>query len=83
MPFIRTIPPRQARGALREAYGTLRGVTGVAAPAAGIVQLFSLHPAAVRRMVRSWQLSMWTGGAPRALRETLAAAVSRLNSCHY
>jgi len=50
---------------------------------AGVVQVFSLRPASMRRMIRSWELAMWVGGVPRANRELVAAAVSRLNDCHY
>ncbi len=50
---------------------------------AGVVQVFSLRPASMRRMIRSWELAMWVGDVPRADRELVAAAVSRLNDCHY
>jgi alkylhydroperoxidase family enzyme len=50
---------------------------------AQVVQVFSLRPASMRRMIRSWELAMWLGDEPRASRELVAAAVSRLNDCHY
>lgn len=48
-----------------------------------VVQVFSLRAASMRRMIRSWELAMWAGGTPRALRELLATLVSELNRCHY
>jgi hypothetical protein len=50
---------------------------------AKVVQLFSLRPGSMRRMIRSWELTMWAAPAPRRHRELVAAAVSRLNDCHY
>jgi len=80
--FIATIAPREASGETREVYRYMLKVGGVGS-VAQIVQLFSLRPASMRRMIRSWELGMWTGGEPRAQREFLAAATSRLNDCHY
>jgi hypothetical protein len=37
----------------------------------------------MRRMIRAWELAMWAGDEPRARRELIAAAVSRLNDCHH
>jgi len=50
---------------------------------AKIVQMFSLRPQSMRRMIRSWELTMWHGEEPRQNRELLAAAISRYNDCHY
>jgi hypothetical protein len=50
---------------------------------AKIVQIFSLRPASMKRMIRQWELAMWKGGTPRQERELAAAAVSRFNNCHY
>lgn len=50
---------------------------------AQVVQIFSLRPASMRRMIRAWELAMWAGDEPRVARELVAAAVSRLNDCHY
>ena len=50
---------------------------------ANIVRLFSLRPASMRVMIRSWELGMWAGDAPRTTRELVGAMVSRLNDCHY
>ena len=80
--YIETRPPSRATGELAAAYRYMAEVGGH--PMVGrIVQLFSLRPASVRRMVRSWELTMWVGDQPRPMRETVAAAISRLNDCHY
>jgi alkylhydroperoxidase family enzyme len=82
MAFIATVPPSRATGETAEAYRYMREVVGTGR-AAQIIQLFSLRPASMRRMIRSWELSNWAGSEPRAPRELVAAAVSRLNDCHY
>jgi alkylhydroperoxidase family enzyme len=81
--YIKTISPRNATGDTAETYGYLAKVLGADDFAARIVQAFSLRPASMRRMVRSWELAMWTGTEPRASRELLASLISRLNECHY
>ena len=48
-----------------------------------IVQVFSLRPSSMRRMLRTWELGMWVGDEPREMREMIAVTVSRLNSCRY
>ena len=83
MAFIETIPPRKATGETKEVYDYMTDVAGGFEMVAQIVQLFSLRPASMRRMIRSWELGMWCGDEPRANREFLASAVSRLNDCHY
>jgi hypothetical protein len=80
--FIATVAPARATGETRAAYRYMREVGG-SGTVAQIVRLFSARPASMRRMIRSWELAMWTGTEPRAPREFLAAAVSRLNDCHY
>lgn len=82
MSFIATVPPRAAQGELAAAYAYMAEVGGDTL-VARIVQLFSLRPASMRRMIRTWELAMWVGDEPRTMRETVAAAVSRLNDCHY
>ena len=83
MAFIRVIPPREAKGETAAVYRYTRDVLGGFDRAARIVQLFSLRPSSMRRMVRSWELAMWYGKEPRANRELAASIVSRLNDCHY
>ena len=82
MPFIATVPPRKARGETADVYRYMAEVAG-SPMVAKIVQLFSLRPASMRRMIRGWELGMWAGDEPRATRELVGAAVSRLNHCHY
>jgi alkylhydroperoxidase family enzyme len=82
MPHIATVSPRAATGETRETYRYMAAVGG-SDMVAGIVRVFSLRPASMRRMIRSWELSNWTGDEPRQARELLAAAISRLNDCHY
>ena len=83
MAFVRVIPPREATGETAAAYRYMRDVLGGFDRAARIVQLFSLRPGSMRRMVRSWELAMWCGEEPRTNRELVASVVSRLNDCHY
>ena len=82
MPHIETIGPRHARGETADVYRLMEGIGGTAM-VANIVQLFSLRPASMRRMLRSWELAMWSGEEPRANRELIAAAVSRYANCFY
>jgi hypothetical protein len=82
VPHIATVPPAQATGETAEVYADLRRMSG-SGLVAGVVQVFSLRPASMRRMIRGWELAMWVGDVPRASRELVAAAVSRLNDCHY
>ena len=82
MPHIATVPPAQATGETADVYGELRRMSG-SGLVAQVVQVFSLRASSMRRMIRSWELAMWVGDVPRASRELVAAAVSRLNDCHY
>lgn len=82
MAFIATVSPRRASGETREVYRYMAEVGGHDL-IAKVVQLFSLRPASMRRMIRSWELTMWAAPAPRHNRELVAATVSRLNNCHY
>jgi len=79
---IATVPPSRATGDTAAAYQELRRVSG-SGRVARVVEIFSLRPASMRRMIRSWELAMWAGDEPRARRELIAATVSRLNDCHY
>ncbi len=92
MPHIETIAPRFASGETADVYRYMGEVGSgstwapdakLPANVAQIVQLFSIKPANMRRMIRSWELSMWSGTEPRANRELIAAIVSRVNSCVY
>lgn len=82
MAYIHTVPPSRATGETAEAYEYMRQVGGIDR-VTRVVQVFSLRPASMRRMIRTWELSNWVGDEPRRTRELVAAAVSRLNNCHY
>jgi alkylhydroperoxidase family enzyme len=82
MAYIRIVSPKEATGETAEAYAYMAEVGGHDL-VAKIVQMFSLRPGSMRRMIRSWELTMWAGSEPRRMRETVAAVVSRLNNCHY
>jgi len=82
MAYVRVVPPSRATGELANAYRYMSDVGG-AAMIANVVRLFSLRPASMRRMIRTWELSNWVGSEPRTTREMVGAAVSRLNDCHY
>ena len=82
MAFIKTVSPGEATGETAAVYKYMAEVSGHAM-VAKIVQMFSLRPASMRRMIRSWELTQWAGSEPRQTRELVAAAVSRFNNCHY
>ena len=82
MAYIRTIPPRKAGPELAEVVRYMHRVAGLGV-VANVVRVFSLRPASMRRMIRTWELAMWAGEEPRATRELAAAMVSRLNQCVY
>lgn len=83
MSFIQMIPPNKATGETAEAYRYMAEVGGNSKMVPKIVQAFSLRPGSMRRMIRMWELGMWVGDEPRAMRELIGAAVSRLNGCRY
>jgi len=82
MAFIKTISPNKATGETKEVYNYMAEVAGHDR-VAKIVQIFSLRPGSMKRMVRQWELAMWKGSVPRQSREVVAAALSRFNNCHY
>ena len=83
MAFIQMIPPDKAAGETKEVYRYLDEVAGPGNKVPKIVQAFSIRPASMKRMIRTWELGMWVGDEPRDMREMIGAAVSRLNSCQY
>ena len=82
MAFIKTISPNKATGETKVVYNYMAEVAGHDR-VAKIVQIFSLRPGSMKRMVRQWELAMWKGSVPRQSREVVAAALSRFNNCHY
>ena len=83
MPFIKTIPPKKATGETARVYEQMAELSGIEDRVPKVVQVFSLKPASMRRMMRNWELALWMGDEPRDLREMMGAAVSRLNRCGY
>ena len=63
MPFIKTIPPAKASGETAEVYDYMAEVSG-SRMVAKIVQIFSLCPDSMRRMIRQWELTMWEPAMP-------------------
>jgi hypothetical protein len=57
MAFIKTISPGRASGEAAEVYDYMAEVSGNRM-VAKIVQIFSLRPASMRRMIRQWELTM-------------------------
>ena len=82
MAWIRTLSPSEGGPELEAVHAYMRKVGGTPL-VARIVRVFSLRPASMRRMIRTWELAMWTGPEPRAVRELTAAVVSRINQCVY
>lgn len=82
MAFIKTVPPSRATGETAEVYGWGYRMTGYP-KMPNIVQVFSLRPGSMRRMIRTWELAMVVGDEPRVMRELVAVAVSKFNACHY
>ena len=81
MAHIRTIPPEEATGELKEIYDA-------AAKRAGrvfnIVRLQSLNPAALAASVNLYEkLMLAPGPLPRATREMLAVVVAKELDCFY
>ena len=90
MAFIEIVSPARATGATADVYRYMDEVgaggadrVGTSGMIAKIVQMFSLRAGSMRRMIRSWELTMWFGEASRQDRELVAASVSRFNNCHY
>ena len=82
MPYIAVVPPSKADAETAEVYAYMHQVGG-ADVVAKIVQMFSIKPTSMRRMIRTWELAMWMDDEPRAARELVAASVSRMAECHY
>ncbi len=83
MAYIKVIPPGRATGDAAAGYRYMGEMGRFDKKVPKVVQVFSLRPDAMTRMIRTWELSMWMGPEPRTTREMIGAAVSRLNQCHY
>lgn len=82
MAWIRTPSVSEGGPELAAVHREMHQVVGLPL-VANVVRLFSLRPASMRRMIRTWEIAMWMGPEPRATRELVAAMVSRANRCVY
>lgn len=81
MPFIHTIDPAHALGALKREYDAAIARAG---RIWNIVRIMSLNPATLRASMRLYTATMHGDcGLTRAQRELLAVIVSQTNRCHY
>jgi len=79
MPFIRTIPPDEAEGKLRELYEEIRRKRG---RVANFYTLLSLDPDALAAVRDQYFAAMYSErGLTRLEREAIAVAVSAANEC--
>jgi alkylhydroperoxidase family enzyme len=81
MSWIRTIPPEEARGALKREYDAALRRAGKVFQ---ILRIQSLNPAALHDSMRMY-LTIMFGPSPlsRMQRELLATVVSAANACRY
>lgn len=82
MALIEVVSPRKATGKTAETYRYMTDMADTKM-VPNVIRIFSLRPDSMRRMIRLWELSSWSGDEPRETRELLATIVSRLNDCHY
>lgn len=81
MPFIRTVHPDHATGALKREYDAAIQRAG---RIWNIVRLMSLNAPTLRASMRLYSATMHEPcGLTRAQRELLATIVSRTNGCRY
>ena len=81
MPFVRTIPPEEAEGELREIYRAIGGVRG---GIADIHQVQSLNPRALQAHLELYKAIVFQRSTlSRVQRERIAVAVSAANQCAY
>jgi alkylhydroperoxidase family enzyme len=81
LPYIRSIPPEEATGALAEEYATAQRRAGYVAH---ILRLQSLNPAVLHAGVQLYVAIMHGPSAlTRAQREMIATVVSSVNDCFY
>jgi uncharacterized peroxidase-related enzyme len=82
MPWIRTVPPEEATGLLRQIYDSAVRRAG---RVYNVVRLQSLRPKALDASMRLYLELMHApeGALTRAQREMIAVVVSATNGCHY
>ena len=81
MAWIRTVPPGEASGELLDQYDGMWDPSG---NVANILQVHSLHPAALRARFDLYRTLMFgRSELSRAQREMIAVVVSKTSGCHY
>ncbi len=81
MPFIRTISPSEAVGAIKREYDAALSRAG---RIWNIVRIMSINVNILRASMRMYSVTMHGEcGLSRAQRELLAVIVSQANHCHY
>jgi alkylhydroperoxidase family enzyme len=84
MPYIKTIPPAEATGKLKEVYATAGGPSAARGRVAMVRQVQSLNPDALT----AWSdlgaaIMHGPSGLTRRQREMIATVVSATNHCSY
>ena len=82
MPWIRTVPPDEAAGLLRQIFDA---ATRRAGRVFNVVRLQSLRPKVLQASTQLYLELMHApeGALTRAQREMIAVVVSATNGCHY
>lgn len=82
MPWIRTVPPGEAEGLLKQIYDEAVERAG---KVFNVVSIQSLRPDVLQAGLDLYKALMLSDRSPlsRAQREMIAVAVSRANDCHY
>jgi uncharacterized peroxidase-related enzyme len=82
MPWIRTVPPSEADGLLKEIYDEALARAG---KVFNVVSIQSLRPDVLQAGLDIYKALMLSDRGPlsRAQREMIAVAVSRANDCQY
>jgi len=82
MTWIKTVPPEEATGLLRQLYAAAMRRAG---KIFNVIRLQSPRPKVLRASTQLYMEVMYSAenGLSRAQREMIATAVSRANSCHY
>ncbi len=78
--YVRAVPARAATGLVATVYGEVAREFGA------LVEPFTLHSPAPALLAGAWRAcraTLVTGTVPRAVKEGVAAAVSRANRCPY
>jgi alkylhydroperoxidase family enzyme len=84
MPYIKTIPPSEATGKLKEVYETAGGPSAARGKVAMVRQVQSLNPGALAAWSDLGVAIMHApSGLTRRQREMIATVVSATNHCSY